>query len=74
MKYFIKVILLFIIIYTISSCSIFEKDLEVDQSYIDIFHGVEESGRLKRELHFGSSDDASVNSDIEFYYEENRLV
>lgn len=56
------------------SCSVFKDDDFADQSHIDYLFGVEESGRLKKELHFSGSNDETVNSDIEFVYKNDRLI
>lgn len=74
MRNFIKVFLLLFVFQLILSCSIFESEDYVDQSHIDFLVGVEESGKLKKELHFSGSDDETVGSDIEFIYKNDRLI
>lgn len=61
-------------IIAVSGCSIFETEDWVDKLNVDYSIGVEESGRLKREMNFSSSEDQTVESDIEFLYDGDRLV
>jgi hypothetical protein len=58
----------------LAGCSLFEHEHWLDQSHIDYLVGIEESGKIKRELHFSSSEDKTVESDIEFIYDNNRLL
>ncbi|MBN1985120.1 MAG: hypothetical protein JW761_02390 [Prolixibacteraceae bacterium] len=58
----------------LAGCSLFEESDSPDVSQIDFLFGTEESGRLKKQLNFSGSDDETVNSDIEFIYEDNRLT
>ena len=73
MKKIVKITSLFLVLVFVG-CSIFESDDCIDQSNIDFLAGVEESGKIKRELHYGSSDDETLNSDIVFEYENDRLI
>ncbi len=74
MKDFIKIFTFILILQPILSCSIFENEEYPDQSHIDYLVGIEESGRLKKELHFSDSEDETVNSLIEFVYKNDRLI
>lgn len=74
MREIAKGFLLLFIFQSILGCSIFEHEDWNDHSQIDFLVGVEESGRLKRQLNYSSSEDETVNSDIEFIYENDRLI
>lgn len=73
MKHISKFVLS-ILLFGTFACSIFENENYIDQSNIDYLDGVEESGRLRKELHFSGSEDETVNSDIEFIYENDKLI
>ena len=68
MKDSFKILFMAIIIQSFSTCSIFENEDYFDNSEIDYLTGTEESGRLKKELHFSDSADETIESDIEFVY------
>ncbi|MCY1721648.1 hypothetical protein OU798_14935 [Prolixibacteraceae bacterium Z1-6] len=63
-----------ILIFCCVACSIFEDDESFDYSDIDYLFGVEESGRLKKELHYSGTEDETVNTDIEFIYINDKLI
>lgn len=68
---------LFLLVF-IAGCSLvddyFDDEEWADQSNIDYLVGVEESGKLKKELHFSDTDDYDTKSDIEFVYKNNKLA
>ncbi|QGY45189.1 hypothetical protein GM418_16365 [Maribellus comscasis] len=67
--------LLFILIASLfTKCSIFEEEDTLNLSQIDFLHGTKESGRLKKQLNYSDSDDKTLNSDIEYFYEDNHLI
>lgn len=68
-----KTVLIFLISISVGACSLFDFENEDKQSDIDFLYGTEESGKLKRELHFSDSEDQTVESDIEYVYENGKL-
>ncbi len=78
MKKISKTALNLILAISIAGCSVIDPYLEkedfTDQSKVDFLVGVKESGVLKKETHFTSSDDYDVKSDIQFIYEKGLLI
>ena len=74
MSRFVKLITYLIVLSWFAACSLFENDDWPNQSEIDYLVGTEESSRLKKQLNYSSSEDETVNSDIEYIYENDRLT
>lgn len=79
MRHFFKIFISILSLAILAGCSLadglFEEDVKwTDQSNIDFLVGVEESGRLKRESHFSSTNDFDVDSDISFIYDGTSLI
>lgn len=68
------VFFLLLLVLSLTGCSLLYDEKSLNSAEVDYLVGIEQSGRLKRELHFSSSEDKTVESDIEFIYEEDRLV
>lgn len=75
MKILLKYIPFLVFPLFLFSCSLFENDNPPNQSGIDYLIGTEESGRLKKQLNYSSSEDETLNSEVEYFYNsQNQLT